>query len=201
MPSGPSISSACGKRAPAPRSSRSVAASHGRPGGNGGRPDERCWSSSLTERFDDGSEVRAHGLERPIRRDHAKPRRLGRGACEIGVAHAREERALLALELVEHAAVALVPRETTARYLDRNVEQQREVRLAVAMHPHFELGDERAVDAVPAALVGMRRVGEAVAQHPVAARERRPDHVLDVFAPRREHQQRLGVVGHRLRQQ
>jgi len=54
---------------------------------------------------------------------------------------------------------------------------------------------------VPAALVGVRRVGEAVAQHPVAARERWPDHVFDVLAPRREHQQRLAVVGHRLRQQ
>ena len=55
--------------------------------------------------------------------------------------------------------------------------------------------------AVAAALVGVGRVGEAVAQHPVAARERRADHLLEVLAPRREHEQRLGVVRHRLAQQ
>ena len=57
-----------------------------------------------------------------------------------------------------------------------------------------------AVDAVAAALVGVRRVGEAIAQHPVAARERRPDHAIEMLAPRREHQQRLAVVRHRLAQ-
>ena len=56
-------------------------------------------------------------------------------------------------------------------------------------------------DAVASALVGIGGIGEAVTEHPVAARQRRPDHLFHVLAARREHEQRFGVVRHRLREQ
>ena len=55
-----------------------------------------------------------------------------------------------------------------------------------------ELIDEPAIDAASAALVGVRRVGEAIAQHPFAARQRRADEVVDVHLARAEHEQRFG---------
>ena len=51
-------------------------------------------------------------------------------------------------------------------------------------------------NAVAAPLVRVRGVGETVAHDPVAARQRRADHLVDVLAPRGEHQQRLGVMRH-----
>ena len=51
-----------------------------------------------------------------------------------------------------------------------------------------------------AALVGVGRVGEPVAEHPVAARERGSDHAVEMLAPRCEHEQRLAVVRHWLAQ-
>ena len=49
-----------------------------------------------------------------------------------------------------------------------------------------------AIDAAAAALVGVRGIGEAIAQHPLAARQRRPDEIVHVYLARAEHQQRFG---------
>ena len=62
----------------------------------------------------------------------------------------------------------------------------------IAVHGLREVVDELAVDTATAALVGMRRIGEAVTQHPLAARQRRPDEVVDVHLARAEHQQCFG---------
>ena len=64
--------------------------------------------------------------------------------------------------------------------------------LQIAVHGMRDLVDELAIDAAAAALVGVRRIGEAVAQHPLAARERGTDQVVDVHLARAEHEQRLG---------
>jgi len=69
------------------------------------------------------------------------------------------------------------------------------------MHPSGERIDHREGDAVARALVRVRRIGETIAKHNVAAGECRLDHVDDVLAARREHQKRLGLVGHRAVQQ
>jgi hypothetical protein len=92
-------------------------------------------------------------------------------------------------------------REPLPRYFRRHVEEQREIRIAVRVHASLELAQEFSRDEMAAALVGVGRVGEAIAQHPIAARERRFDDLHDVLAARREHQQRLGFVRHRLREQ
>ena len=42
-------------------------------------------------------------------------------------------------------------------------------------------------------LVGQGRIREAIADHPVAALERRPDGLDQMIAARRHHQQRLGL--------
>ena len=54
------------------------------------------------------------------------------------------------------------------------------------------LVDELAIDSAAAALVGVRRIGEAVAQHPFAARQRGTDQVVDVHLARAEHEQGFG---------
>ena len=64
--------------------------------------------------------------------------------------------------------------------------------LQIAVHRVRDLVDELAIDAASAALVGMRRIREAIAQHPLAARERRPDEIVDVHLARAEHEQRFG---------
>src|SRR5215468_4361287 len=51
------------------------------------------------------------------------------------------------------------------------------------------------------ALVRVRGVGEAIADHPDPFVEPRPDVALAMLAPRREHQQRFGERRHRLVQQ
>ncbi len=140
----------------------------------------------------DARRARSRTPRRPRAVDDAEAPRLVGGALEIGGAHAREEGAGLALELVERATLALGALSRRARdTAGRHVEQEREIRLAVAVDPLLQLADARQRHAVAAALVGVGRVGEAVAQHPVAAGERRPDHEVEVLAPRGEHQQRL----------
>jgi hypothetical protein len=75
----------------------------------------------------------------------------------------------------------------------RQIEQQGEIRREAAQHLARQGLDERRRHATSAALVGPRRVGVAVADHPLTAGERRPDEVLDMDGASREHQQRLGL--------
>ena len=60
----------------------------------------------------------------------------------------------------------------------RQIEQQRAVRLQITVHGARELLDPLRTHAAPAALIGARGVGEAVADHPVAARQRRTDEIV-----------------------
>ena len=76
------------------------------------------------------------------------------------------------------------PARRCGRHLGRQVEPQRQVGLRAAaagsagrLHPAVQLRQHRQVEAAPAALVGEGGVGEAVAQHHVAARQRRLDHL------------------------
>ncbi len=67
------------------------------------------------------------------------------------------------------------------------------------MHGRGEALDEGGIDAAPAPLVGARRIGEAVADHPLAARERRTYEVLEVQRAGSEHEQRFGDRRQRFR--
>jgi hypothetical protein len=71
------------------------------------------------------------------------------------------------------------------------------VRLQAFLHRGLEGLQQRDALAAAEALVGERRVGEAVAQHDVAAAQRRRDHPRDVVAPGREHEQGFAHAVHR----
>ncbi len=58
-----------------------------------------------------------------------------------------------------------------------------------------ELLDPRAVHAAAGALVSTRRIGEAIADDPVAARERRPNEVFEVQRLRAANISRVSVGG------
>ena len=117
-----------------------------------------------------------------------------RATLRIAVPNPGEEGLVLALEAVGLACGA-PPLRGEGR---RHVEPQRKVRLPALLHPVFEPAQNLEVEAPSAALVGERCVREAVAQHADTAGQRRLDAALQVVAPRREYQQRLGERVHRL---
>jgi hypothetical protein len=82
-----------------------------------------------------------------------------------------------------------------------DVEPEREVGLQPGVDPAFEVAQHALVLAAAGALVRERRVGEAVAQDGVAARQRRHDHAVEVVAARGEDEQRLDDAVHLLVQQ
>src|SRR6202030_3767589 len=117
--------------------------------------------------------------------DHAATLRVGGGACEIGRAHALEKFRLLALELVQGTPI----REALAADPDRNIEYEREVRAKIIERYALHVRDQRRRNAMTAALISVRRIGEAVAQHRRPPREPGPDLALAVLATCRKHQQ------------
>ena len=66
------------------------------------------------------------------------------------------------------------------------------------LHPLLQRRQHLRIEIAARALVGEGGVGEAIAQHHVAASQRGLDDLHDVVAPRREHQQRFGQRVHRL---
>jgi hypothetical protein len=128
---------------------------------------------------------RPHRLHRAAAVDADDALRLLGAAPRVARAHALEERIVETLEAIGHA------RRGTARRGLRglDVEPQRQVGLARALHPSLQLRQHGPVEAAPRTLVGEGRVGEAVAQHGGAGGQRRLDALAQVIAPRREHQQ------------
>jgi hypothetical protein len=121
--------------------------------------------------------------------------RLGRGKFQVARPHAGEEGHALVLE-----AIALLAALARARQpqLGRQVEQQRAVGRQPRVRDVDELLDVGGVHAAAGALVGAAGIAEAVAQHPLPARQRRPDAPFHVRGARREHQQQLGGRRHGL---
>src|SRR5690349_8004668 len=142
-------------------------------------------SETLVQRCDGGF---THLVELCRRIDDAEPVGVRAREFEIAIAYAVEELRGLDLESIDRAAPRLHAFETDAH---RHVEQDRAIRIQVPVHGVRDLIDELAVDAASAALVGMRGIGEAITQHPFAARERGTDEVVDVHLARTEHEQRL----------
>src|SRR4030095_3879503 len=140
------------------------------------------------ERREMHGDLCTHVFERSAAVDHAKTTRIVVRARQVCVTHALEKSTCLALELVERAPFRLRAVEARTRDESGHVEQQREIGLAIAVDPLLELANPPAVNAVPAPLISIGRVSKAIAKHPVAARERRTDHAIEMLAPRREHQ-------------
>jgi len=82
--------------------------------------------------------------------------------------------------------------------LGRHVEDEGQIRLRRVDDDSLEARQELRLEPAVAALVGARRIGEAVAEHEGAALERRADLRLEMVAPRRREQKRLGEPAERL---
>ena len=100
--------------------------------------------------------------------DHAKTRRRCARQFEVAVADPIEELRRLDLETIDGAASRLHALESDAH---RHIEQQRAIGCEIAVHGLREVFDECAVDTTAPALVRVRGIGEAIAQHPLAARQ------------------------------
>src|SRR6185437_14188341 len=100
-----------------------------------------------------------------------------------------EEILLLALELVGGTGALALAQRRIARV---EIEEERRIGLQAGMHEPLEGGDRLAVEAAAAALIGVRGIAEAVAQHPAARGEARLDHLAHVARAVGEHRDRLG---------
>ncbi len=80
----------------------------------------------------------------------------------------------------------------------RNVEDQRQVGPVLPDRDLFEAGDEPGGQIARGALIGAGRIGEAVADHPGAAFERRQDRPVQMVDAGGRKQHRLGLRPERL---
>src|SRR5467141_1011389 len=139
----------------------------------------------------------AHRDDLPARVDDAEARRLRLGPREIGVPHALEKGAVLALEAVERLPGSGEP---LPRHVVGAVEDQRPVGPQAGVYRGGEPLDQLQGNALARALVGGGRIREAVTDHPVARAQRRLDDTGYVIGARGEQQQRLGERLHRMLQ-
>src|SRR5574338_42332 len=93
--------------------------------------------------------------------------------------------------LLEAARLSCATAALTAN-LGRHIEEQRQVGLAIAVHPALQGLDPIPCHAAAARLVRVSGIGEAVAQHPFSITEGRQDYPLQMFAAGGEHEQHLG---------
>src|SRR5690606_17551457 len=132
-------------------------------------------------------------IARSCRIDDLDACRMALRETEIGLPHALEEFFPLSLETVMRAI-----RDPRPADLDGGIEQQRQIRLEAALHAVAKTFEERRVDPSASALIRERRIGEAIANDPFAALERRLDHERQMLRSRREHQQGFGLAPERL---
>ena len=182
----PVISSACGQRSRRARSSVSVARCQWQRGDGAA-----SWASVVRvatassahgctpahSASTSSSQVRAHVGERTRRVDDAKPSRIGAAARRGSVAHAIEECRRLALELVERASARGHPVEPLARHGAGTSNSSVRSGLQSAWSVRSSAADQLERHAVPAALVGVGRIGEAIADHAVAAASAGSNHL------------------------
>src|SRR6185312_5358347 len=114
--------------------------------------------------------------------------RLGAGDLEKALAELLVELRSLALE----AGLATRPLARTREALGHGqIEDEGEVGREIAGDEPMEPPELVLRNAAGRALIGQRRIGEAVAQHPLPALERRPDGRGQVVAPGGDNQQGL----------
>ena len=105
---------------------------------------------------------------------------LRRRTREVGGPDALEELLPLHLEAIVSCPVPAAALRSRARCnaeLHRHIEQQRQIRTRASLHQHFQLADARLLQAATRSLIGVSRVGEAIAQHPAAERQVRLDQI------------------------
>lgn len=120
------------------------------------------------------------------------------GAFEVSLTYALVEVGAFLLEAVENPAGQ---RDALACHIEWQVEKQGQIGLQVPVHPMFELLKFRPVEPTPSSLIGIGRVAEAVADHPLPLGKRWFDNLRQMFTPRGKHQQGFGFEVHRRMEQ
>src|SRR5690606_10135059 len=115
----------------------------------------------------------------------------------VAGAYTLEERQALRFEAIRRPR----PRAPSQGLLGGQVEKISAVGPEVAVDPVGQRPDALDRPLATRALVGHRRVGEAVADHPGAAGKRRPHPALEMVLASREHEQQLGLRVHGLAEQ
>ena len=95
------------------------------------------------------------------------------------------------VQLLETIGAARASRRPRKAFLDRQVEDQRQIRGEIANREAVQCPQIRKRQAAAIALIGQGRISEAVADHPTAPVELRLDQPRDMVAPRRVKQQGL----------
>jgi len=153
-----------------------------------------AWKQTFAQR---GPDAAGDRVEVGIGVDQHAALGLVRRDLAIGLAQALMELEILPLEPVRCAAAA--PRGSALQAdLDRQVEDDGEIRLEIADRDPLHRVDERGRHAAETALIGPRRVGETIAQHPCAPIERGLDQCADMVVARGGKQQRLGLGSEQL---
>ena len=124
--------------------------------------------------------------------DHGNPRG-GFRARQVVRPDPLEEGAPFPLE-----AVSAPLRDAHGNRIERSIEVQGQVGLQMPMHQFFQCGDGIGVHAPAAALIGIGRIREALADHPAPGIQRRLDGSRQVLASSREYQKHLREVGNGL---
>src|SRR5580692_2081689 len=145
-------------------------------------------------------DLRGHLVDRASRIDHGDAFGLGGGACEIALAYALEELRALALEAIRGRCApgaGIAGPHTLEARSHRRIEEQGEIGTQGPLHQALELRDVVEGESPPGPLIGVGRVGEAIAEHPASGLEMRLDEILEVYGTRREHEQQLrGIRQH-----
>src|SRR3569832_272961 len=141
------------------------------------------------------TQLRLHLVEGARGVDQPKSRGLALGPPQICRPHALEKRELLALETI---ALAAASADAGATQLRRRVQQHGEAGTKLALHPGLVRRDTVRGDTAAAALIGISRVGEAVAHHPLTLGQCGANDLSEVLRARGEHEQQLRVHTHAL---
>ena len=145
-------------------------------------------------------DLRGDLLARAGRIDDDEARRLGLRKFKETVAQTAVEELAGLLDAVRRRGGGRLARgEARPGGFGRDVEEDREVGLQALRRKVVEVLQPRHVDAAAVALVGEGRIGETVAQHPFAPRERGADHLGDDLRARREEEQHLAARNRRIR--
>jgi hypothetical protein len=142
----------------------------------------------LQPRADGGDDVGVHMSRVGPRIDEHAALGLAPGDVKEAVAQALVE---LGRQKLEPGRGGGTLRRTRQAFGHGKIEDQREVRREPLGNEAVQRHQRLARKTAAPALIGLGRIGEAVAQHDAALGKRRPDGGDEMAAPRRDHEQRL----------
>ena len=129
-----------------------------------------------------------HGVDRIGRIDHDATLRFALRDLEEALTKPFMEGTVFPLEAGFAPATSLGPGQS---FRHRQVQDQGQVGSEITGDEAMQRLQRRTRHAPGRALIGEGRIGEAIGDHPVAPRQRRPDGGGEMVAPRRRYQQRF----------